>query len=199
MKESFTRYIQQFEFLLNEIGRNGSEKIYAYLLKGEPLPVNYFAALLHMEVDEAEKIITSHGEVDDQGRVVGFLGLSLVPTPYKLVVKGKTLYAWCATDTIWLPQFLLLEALIESEDPVNGQLIQLSVNEDFLDWTDPVPLYISWVEKTDRCHIRHSFCQRSHLFASQETAAKWLSENADAEIYNVEELFTFSRGGRGCC
>jgi alkylmercury lyase len=115
------------------------------------------------------------------------------------MVKGKTVYTWCAVDAIMLPQFLLFEALIESKDPVDGQVIQLSVDEDFLAWTDPVPVYISWVATADSCHIRQSFCNHSRFFASRETAEIWTTENSGACISNVEDFFTFSRGGRGCC
>jgi|25_taG_2_1085351.scaffolds.fasta_scaffold00193_31 alkylmercury lyase len=199
MEKKMDLTIDQFEHMLNELDLNGSEKVYAHLLKGESLPVKLFAELLGIDADEAEKVLASYGEVDDQGQVIGFLGLSLMPTPHKLMVKGKTLYTWCAADTFLLPQFLSFSALVESKDPVSNQLIQLSIDEDFLDWTDPVPIYISWIEKADSCHMRQSFCNRSHFFASEETAAKWLTENADAKISNVEEFFTFSRGGRGCC
>jgi alkylmercury lyase len=155
--------------------------------------------LLHLGTDKAEKVLTSYAEVDDQGRVAGFFGLSLVPTPHKLMVKGKVLYTWCAMDAIILPQLLLLETLIESVDPLNGQRIQLSVNEDFLDWTDPVPVFISWTKKNASFDIRQRFCPQSHLFASQEIAEKWLVKNADISISNVEGAFTFARGGRACC
>lgn len=196
---SFYSATSHFEYVLNELGLNRSEKIYAHLLKGEPLPISLFTQLLKVDVDEAERVIASYGEVDNQGNVTGFLGLSLVPTSHKLIINNKTLYTWCAADTILLPQFLSFSALIESKDPVSGQRVQLAVNDDFLDWTDPVPLYISWIEKTDCCHIRQSFCQHSHFFASQETAVRWLAENPDAKISNVEDFFTFCRGGRGCC
>lgn len=199
MQEGLGKHIQQMESMLDELGRSGSEKIYAQLLKGEPLPVSHFAELLHVEVDAAQKIIATFGEMDDQGRVTGFLGLSVVPTQHKLIVKGKTLYTSCALEAAILPQFLLLEALIESEDPVSGHKIQLSVNEDFLDWTDPVPVFISWAEENHRSDKRQNFCQTSQFFASQKTAAEWLAENAGTSITNLEELFTYARGGRGCC
>jgi hypothetical protein len=89
MKLSFDITVNTFEHILNELGLNESEKVYAHLLKGEPLPVELFAELLQVNADEAEKIIASYGEVDDQGRVAGFLGSSLVPTRHKLIVKVK--------------------------------------------------------------------------------------------------------------
>lgn len=199
MRESFQQHIQQYESLLNALGRSGSEKVYAHLLKGEPLPIKLFSELLLVDVDEAKKILATYGEADDQGRVAGFLGLSLITGQHKLMVKGKALYTCCAMDAVMLPQILLFEAVIESEDPVNGQAIQLSVNEDFLDWTDPVPLYISWEEKAGSDYSRQNFCDHSHFFGSQETAEEWLAKNKDTAISNVEEFFTFSRGGRGCC
>jgi hypothetical protein len=82
MKLSFDPANSQFEYILKELGLRGSENVYAHLLKGEPLSVNHFARLFNMDIDEAEKVIASYGEVDDQGRVTGFLGLSLVPTQH---------------------------------------------------------------------------------------------------------------------
>lgn len=199
MEKKFDLTVGQFGHMLNELGLNGTEKIYTHLLKGVPMPINLFAELLGIDAHKANKVLSSYGEVDNQGQVTGFLGLSLVPTQHKLTVKGKTFYTWCAADTILLPQFLSFSALIESKDPINNQTIKLSVDEDFLDWTDPVALYISWIEKADSCHIRKSFCDRSHFFASRETAEKWLSSNTDARISHVDEFLTFCRGGRGCC
>lgn len=100
---NFDPATSQFKHVLNKLGLNGSEKIYAHLLTGEPLPIRLSAQLLKVDIDEAEKVIASYGEVDIQGNVTGFLGLSLVPTSHKLILNNKTLYTWCAADTILLP------------------------------------------------------------------------------------------------
>ncbi len=45
-------------------------------------------------------------ERDQQGRVVGFSGLTLRPTAHSLRVGDRQLYAWCAWDTLFLPALL---------------------------------------------------------------------------------------------
>jgi alkylmercury lyase len=54
---------------------------------------------------------------DEQGHVIGFLGLSIRPMPHRLTVTGRTLYAWCAFDTLFLPELLGAAAEVESRCP----------------------------------------------------------------------------------
>lgn len=44
-------------------------------------------------------------EWDEAGRVVG-LGLTLRPTPHRFEVDGRTLFTWCALDTLVFPALL---------------------------------------------------------------------------------------------
>lgn len=184
--------------VLAGVGLSGSEPVYTQLLKSEPLPVGLFATLLHVQAEKAEQLIASYAVLDDQGRVVGFMGLSLVPTAHKLIVKGKIFYAWDAAAAIMLPQLLYFSALIESLDPVSGQPVPLSVNENFLEWTDPVPLFIGWMA-ADSHPVQVGFRPPAQFFASEASAEQWRAGNASANVANVDTFFTYVRGGRGCC
>lgn len=151
-----------------------------------------------MSGDEAEKIAKLYGEKNDKAEIIGFLGLTLAPTQHKMILRDKVLFAWCA-DALLLPAYLSIAVRVESIDPVSKQLVQLSLNEDFLEWTDPVPLYISWVDKIDTGNLRKTMCHRTHFFASEGTASEWQKENMGEAILNVEDFFEGKILYRGCC
>jgi alkylmercury lyase len=48
------------------------------------------------------------------GRIVGSWGLSLVPTPHRLRIRGRELYAWCAMDAVGIPAGLAEDARVTS-------------------------------------------------------------------------------------
>jgi alkylmercury lyase len=44
---------------------------------------------------------------DEEGRVVGFMGLSVVAFgEHRIELGGRTLTAWCAWDALFLPELL---------------------------------------------------------------------------------------------
>lgn len=184
--------------MLTEMGLEKGENVYRHLLKGEALSITRFAELLGKSVSEAESILSMHGELNTQHQVVGFTGITLMETMHKLLIKDTAIYTWCAADTLLFPRFLGFAAIVESADPVNGELVKLSINEDYLEWTEPVPLYISWMEKADSCDIRNSFCNHSHFFGSEATAQNWLQKNPQGKISLVEDFVSFA-GAKGCC
>jgi len=190
--------IREIGEMLSEMGLDQSEEVYRHLMKGEKLSIEKFAILLGKSIPDSEKILTLHGEVNTQNQVVGFLGISLIETIHKLLVGGNTFYTWCAADTLLFPRFLGFSAKVESKDPVNGEVVKLAINEDYLEWTDPVPLYISWMEKADSCDVRNSFCNHNHFFMSEENANIWLENNHGGKISLLEDFISFS-GGSGCC
>ena len=189
---------KNLEELFSEMGFAGVEKAYDQLLKGNSLTLDGLSQIINRPLEETRKIVSTYGEVDQQGRIMGLVGITLVETNHKLFVGDQVLYTWCAADTLLFPKFLGFSAKVASKDPINGELIKLSVNEDYLEWTDPVPLYISWMEKADSCDIRNSFCNHSHFFADDKTAQKWLEENPSGEVSKVEDFFSFS-AGISCC
>jgi len=67
--------------------------------------------------------------------VTGFWGLSLHETTHCLEVSGKTLYGWCAWDTLFIPELLGSTARIISICPVTGKEIQLTVSSTGIEST----------------------------------------------------------------
>jgi len=184
--------------MLSKIGLDQSEEVYRHLLKGEHLSIQNFANLLGKSASESEEILSLHGEVNELNQIVGFLGISLIETNHKMIVDGITIYTWCAADTFIFPRYLDFAAQVESKDPISGEIVKLSVNGDYLEWTDPVPLYISSMDMADSCDIRNSFCNHTHFFVSKENANLWLENNPEGKISLLEDFISFSGGSR-CC
>ncbi|MFY0654383.1 MAG: organomercurial lyase [Cyclobacteriaceae bacterium] len=184
--------------LFDKMGLTGVEQAYDQLLRGKTLTPESLSRAISRSLEETREIVSTYGEIDQQGQIAGFLGISLFETKHKMFVNGKVIYTWCAADTLLFPKFLDFSAKVTSEDPISGELVELSVNGDYLEWTNPVPLYISWMEKADSCDIRNSFCYHSYFFSSQDTANKWLKENPSGKISKAEDFFSFS-AGVSCC
>src|SRR5262245_1832909 len=43
---------------------------------------------------------------NSDGAIVGHCGLSVLPTKHRFLVEGRELYAWCAWDTLFIPELL---------------------------------------------------------------------------------------------
>jgi len=190
--------ITSFEKLLEELNLPNSDKVYWELLNGKPLHPVHFSKLMDVSFDKALEIIQVYGETNEEGDITGYLGLSLSKTAHQLNFANKSLYAWCAMDTILLPRYLMHRWEIILKDPITDNPVKLSISDNLLEWTKPVPIFISWVEKADSCDIRSSFCQYSYFFESELSANKWRIKNPAGNIYPVEPFFSNSSGFK-CC
>jgi alkylmercury lyase len=115
---------------------------------------------------------------DEQRRVIGFWGLSIRPMPHRIMVDGRTLYAWCAWDTLFLPELIGATAEIESTCPATGQRITLTVDGTDVTSHYPDETVLSFMhrdEPFDADTIK-TFCHYVHFFANPEAAAEWTGQ-----------------------
>ena len=94
-------------------------------------------------------------ELDDHGRVVAFSGLSLTPTAHRFTVAGRTLYTWCAWDTLFLPALLGQSARVESPCPITGTAVRLEVEPSGVRDVDPEEVWVSFPARGHRVDGRH--------------------------------------------
>ena len=59
------------------------------------------------------------------------------------ILDGSELYAWCALDTLFLPDLMGRSADVESTCPVTGQEIQLTVAPDHIESSNPDGIVVS--------------------------------------------------------
>ena len=132
---------------------------------------------------------------DGRDRVIAFGGLSIVPAPHRFAVDGRTLYTWCAWDTLFLPALLGREARVHSTCPVTGTDIALTVAPDGVRESQPDDLWVSFPppEQTSTADITGSFCCHVHFLAGAPARQRWLAHNDGALALRLSEAFELGR------
>ncbi len=131
-------------------------------------------------------------EWDEQGRVVG-LGLTLRLTPHRLELEGRTLFAWCALDTLLFPIVLGRPASIESPCRGTSEPVHIEVTPAGIEAVDPPSAVVSIVAARDLASLRSVGCTNTHFFSSPEASSRWLERHPEATILPVEDAFRLGR------
>lgn len=165
------------------------------LTEGKPVEPVRLATEAHRSLEEIQALFqSSEVEVDQEGRFVGF-GLSLRPTPIQIHLGEKTLYAWCALDTLSIPAMLGRTAQVVSTCPATGTPIRLTVTPTRIERLEPASAVISARNPVaeDFCHVRGDYCMEGHFFVSREAASAWPSLHPQANLFSVEEAAHLGR------
>ncbi|MED4569621.1 organomercurial lyase MerB [Brevibacillus agri] len=179
------------------------------LAKGEPVSVEDIVETTGKSVEEVENILSELPSVerDEQGRVVGY-GLTLIPTPHRIEVDGKPLYAWCALDTLMFPELIGRTVHIESPCHRTGEIVKLTVEPDRVVSVEPSTAVVSIVTPEQMASVRTSFCNEVHFFSSETAAKDWLDKHPEGKVVPVEDAFKLGRllgvrykesGNGSCC
>src|SRR5258708_37163765 len=112
------------------------------LASGEAVTIAQLAQALGKTVGATEAFVRGPAlrpflHMDEEGRIVEFFGLMGTPTHHQLAINGRTLWAWCAVDSLFLPELLGGTAAIESRDPETGELVRLTVSATHIDAAEP--------------------------------------------------------------
>ena len=166
---------------------------YRALAEGEAVSVARISGAAEVAPQVARELLEAWpGVVWEEGRVIGFWGLSPRPVSrHRLRVEDRTLFAWCAWDTLFLPELIGKPALVESSLKDAGQSVTLSVSADGLKNVNPSAAVMSMVmpHKDMMRDIVSSFCQFINFFPSREQAEKWVGEHGEASVMGIEEGF----------
>ncbi len=106
------------------------------ILRGRPARCAEVASALGMPVSAVEAIVARLGErgtmsVDaETGEIVGARGLSLRPTPNRLLVNDQPLYTFCAVDAVGIPAGLEVDARVESHCHACGAPLVVTLTKD---------------------------------------------------------------------
>jgi alkylmercury lyase len=165
--------------------------LYRLLAEGEPVEVGVLADRAEIALEEVERALPEWRGIftDEQDRVIGFLGLSIRPMPHRLTVAGRTLYAWCAYDTLFLPELLGSTAEVESQCPTTRERIALSVSGTEVSNLRPPQAVLSYLHKDEPVdqHVINTFCHYIHFFANPHAAAEWTAKNDGTFTISIAE------------
>lgn len=167
------------------------------LAQGCPVSVEEVAHATGMPVAEVERGLRDLSDVewDDAGRITG-LGLTSRPTENAIQIAGRTLYAWCAFDTLLFAALLERPMTIQSRDHATGLPIRISTAVDRVVAAEPPSTVVSWVgarRPEELAALRTSFCTHLHFFGTPATAAGWLAEHPDGTILAVADAYAAGR------
>src|SRR6266851_5597414 len=127
-----------------------SLELYRLLAEGQPVPRATLADRLGVPVDTVNRILGGWPGVfsDPQQRVVGYWGLAIpaaYASPHRLTIDGRQLSAWCAWDTLFLPQLLGQTSAVESTSPTLRTTVNLTVAPEGLEQVDPTDAQVSFL------------------------------------------------------
>jgi len=164
------------------------------LAHGEPVTVQQLAAATGRTGDEVRHALAANPdtEYDETGRVVGS-GLTLRPTPHHFEVDGRTLYTWCALDTLVFPAVLGQPARVTSPCHANGTPVRVTVEPDKVTHVEPATAVVSLVTPDAPASIRTAFCDQVHFFATPDAATDWLGQHPGATVLPVADAYELGR------
>lgn len=172
-----------------------SLELYRLLADGQPVPIQRLAERLGHRSDDVAKTLRGWPGVffDQQWDVIGYCGLSpTYETTHQLRTDGRTLYAWCAWDTLFLPALLGRSADVESVSPRTRTPVRLTVAPDGVRDVEPHGVVMSFV-MPDRDKVQKdvltSFCHFLHFFPSKHEGGAWVAEHPGARVLTLAAAF----------
>src|SRR5438067_13145986 len=117
---------------------------------------------------------------DDEQRVIGYFGLTIREMgKHRIHLDGQTLSAWCAWDTLIIPELIGRTIEVTSTSPNDDGLISLTSTPDGARHLNPVETVVTFVPpKSDFVkNTIQSFCHYVHFFPTPESAARWTAEH----------------------
>ncbi len=189
--------------MTDEERRLGLE-IYRQLSHGEPVSKSRLAEALEVATPGVDDLL-GHPNlkcltyVDNEGRIIGFGGLAVREMPHQFKVDGRTLYTWCAWDSLFIPGILGLEAEVESPAPGSTARVRLRVAPDEVKHVEPRSAVMSFLLpsaqtfQADALKAMASFCHYIFFFSDPEMAAAWTSSHPDTTVISVPDAFELGR------
>ena len=164
--------------------------------RGKPVEKAALAASLQLSQEDLEQRLLHlpDTEFDQQGNVVGW-GVTLVPTCHRFQIDGKSLFTWCAFDTVLFPPSLGTEVQVQSTCPVTGHSIAfVATPEGTIKNLAPALSVMSLIIPAERSEcVRATFCEHSLFFESEQVASTWLATHPEAILLSVEEAATVGK------
>ncbi len=191
--------------ILEEDAQRLALELYRQLARGDAVPPASLGDALGVPTEKVTTLLEDEqlkGWVfyDDEGSVIGFRGLAIREMPHRFEVEGRTLYTWCAIDSLFIPEMLGKPARVQSRDPLTGTAIALTVTPDGVEAVEPATAVMSIligdpeVVKTNPTKVMASFCHHIFFLESPETGAEWAAQHGEGTfLVTLEEAFALGK------
>ncbi len=186
-----------FSPTLTEQDQRLSLAIYAQLRLGEPAKITTLAENTGVARTDIDKALDAWPGVcrNEAGDIVGYWGLSIEEMAHSIRVDGRKLWAWCAWDTLFLPELLNASVDVTSKDPCTGNPIRLTVTPKGIERCEASPILMSClVPDESMAHsVVSSFCCHIHFFESAESATAFTDNRSEIFLMTLQEAVLFAR------
>jgi alkylmercury lyase len=170
-------------------------KLYRLLAKGNPVSPGSLSNVLGLSEEVVQSILKEWYGVyfDERGDIIGFWGLALPEMIHRFILNGKTLYTWCAWDSLFIPDLIQKTAQVESPCPVSGKKVYLTVSPNHIEKMEPTGAVMSLLTpeaaKVRENVIMH-FCHYVRFFYSHDLGHEWISQNRGAFLLSINDAFS---------
>jgi alkylmercury lyase len=187
--------------VLDRFEQHLSLELYRLLSGGQPVSRAVLAERLQSSVEMVDRILDGWPGVfsDSERRIIGYWGLSIAAayrSSHQLTIDGQRLLAWCAWDTLFLPELLGKSAAVESKSPRMGDAIKLIVTPTGVDHVEPKDTHVSFLmpDAADAAKdIVSTFCHFVHFFPSQAAGEAWAVQHPGTFILSIAQARAVAR------
>jgi alkylmercury lyase len=162
--------------------------LYRELAKGSPVHADQLGHALGISPTESRALLQQEAikcfvYADDEGRVLGFGGLAAAPMHHRFEMEGRTLWTWCAWDSLFIPEILGRSAHVTSADPENGEIVSLVVAPDHVESAVPETAVVSFIEldapvfQGSAANVMANFCHFVFFFSTRSSGERWIARH----------------------
>ena len=190
---------------LDRIEQHLSLELYRLLAEGQPVSRAVLAQRVRIPMETVDQILDGWPGVfsNVHRQVVGYWGLAIpaaYASPHRFTINGRTLSAWCAWDTLFLPQLLGQTAEVDSTGPNASDRIRLTVTPERVERVEPVDAHMSFL-LPDAAEVQKdvltTFCHFVHFFPSRQSAESWCAQHPGTFILSIDDAHTLARRKNG--
>jgi alkylmercury lyase len=184
--------------------RRAAVVLYRELAKGEPVDVAQFSRALDVS-PAAARALLERGSIkgfvyaDERNRVLGFGGLAAVPMHHRFEVDGRSLWTWCAWDSLFIPEILGQTARVTSADPETGEVVRIVVTPHRIESVDPASAVISFplpdadTFGTSAANVMAKFCHFVFFFSSRASGERWGAKHPRTFLCSLGDAFALAK------
>lgn len=182
---------------LDEAERRISLSLYRLLAAGEPVSTESLARAAGADRARVERMLAAWPGVyrDAEGRVIGYWGLTIAKTRHRMIAGSRQLYAWCAWDTLFLPEILDGDARVESSCQATAEPVVLRVGPAGVEAGGARP-FVSFVAPDPgkiAADVVGNFCHFIHFFATERAGREWVAGRPSAVLATLDEAWALGR------
>ena len=179
-------------------------KMWRTLGQGQPVTqavTAHIAEELGIPFERADEFLRQITERDPDDNIIGLVGLSLNQEwAHRFNINGRSLRTWCAWDTLFLPAMLDESVVVESESPLSGTAVRLTVTPNEVESTSPEAAVVSIATIDPEVHdvssveaIWGNFCHQVYFFPSADEAQEWAQGKSNIAILTVQEGYELGK------